>query len=149
MRTLPDAELDAAASSQSRARRMRAPLLLGGGVFAATLVLHFRDPHQGGSYGFCPTALLGFDCPGCGGLRAVNHLSNLDLAAALSSNALLVVLTPVAVLCWAVWTKQRWLGQRRSWRIPRRFARFALVVLIVFSIARNLTVFDWTVWLHS
>ena len=46
--------------------------------------LHFRDPHASGSWGFCPwLALTGLYCPGCGGLRAVNDLTNGDLLGAL------------------------------------------------------------------
>ena len=70
---------------------LRTPLLTIGGLAAATVALHFRDPHSQYSWGMCPSAALGLSCPGCGGLRAVNDLTNGDLAGAASSNLLLVV----------------------------------------------------------
>ena len=54
--------------------RMRSPLLAIGGLSAATLALHVRDPHESYSWGICPSAAMGLSCPGCGGLRAVNCL---------------------------------------------------------------------------
>ncbi|MPZ97381.1 MAG: DUF2752 domain-containing protein, partial [Propionibacteriales bacterium] len=52
--------------------RLALPLLSGAAVLAAVAVLHVRDPHASGSYGFCPwLALTGTYCPACGGLRAV------------------------------------------------------------------------------
>ena len=33
------------------------------------------------SWGLCPSAALGFSCPGCGGLRAVNDLTHGDVGA--------------------------------------------------------------------
>ena len=41
------------------------PLLTGGLVGGATIALHFRDPHESGSWGYCPfNALTGLYCPG-------------------------------------------------------------------------------------
>ena len=75
----------------SRAQRLCSPALTFGGLALATTALRLRDPHTSGSWGFCPSKLLlGIDCPGCGGLRAVNDLTHLDVASAASSNLLLV-----------------------------------------------------------
>ena len=60
---------------------------------------------------------MGVYCPGCGGLRAVNDLTNGDLGAAASSNLLLVVLLPVAVLWLLRWSRGRWTDGCAS-RIP-------------------------------
>ena len=90
------------ARHETRTRRLQGPTLLAGGVLAASLLLHLRDPHQGGSYAYCPWLVLtGTYCPGCGGLRAVNDLTNGDLAAAASSNLLFIASLPVLVLWWA------------------------------------------------
>ena len=46
----------------------------------AAVLLHLRDPHEQGSYGFCPfLALTGHPCPGLRGLRAVNDLTHGDV----------------------------------------------------------------------
>ena len=67
--------------------RMRGPLVTAGVVGGLTLALHFRDPHAAGSWGFCPWLRADrLYCPGCGGLRAVNDLTNGDVLGAASSN---------------------------------------------------------------
>lgn len=110
-------------------------------VGTATVALRLRDPHQPGSWGFCPTKLLtGLDCPGCGGLRAVNDLTHGDLAAAASSNLLLVTLVPVAVLLWVAWLRARWLDKDvlpDHWWRPAAMA--LAVATVAFAVARNLS----------
>ena len=98
-------------ASPSRARRVAPPLLLAGGALAASVALHVRDPHEAGSWGLCPWLLLtGTACPGCVGLRAVHDLTNGDLAAALSSNALLVASLPLLAAVWTRAVLTRWRG---------------------------------------
>ena len=92
----------------SRWERVRSPALTIGGLAAATVALHVRDPHTRYSWGMCPSAALGLSCPGCGGLRAVNDLTHGDLAAAASSNLLLVGRDPVAVVVLGLW----WAGRQ-------------------------------------
>ena len=82
------------ARSVSRRQWVLAPALTIGGLALATVALHVRDPHQHGAWGLCPSAAMGVYCPGCGGLRAVNDLTNAHVGAAASSNLLLVVLMP-------------------------------------------------------
>jgi len=135
---LPDA--------RQRSRRLRGPVLLAGGVLTASLLLHLRDPHHAGSYGFCPWLLLtGTYCPGCGGLRAVNDLSRGDLAAAASSNLLLVVTIPVVVAIWGTVVVDRWRGVVR--RVDsRRHVQWAVAfvgVALLFAVVRNLPFGSW------
>ncbi|WP_241153919.1 DUF2752 domain-containing protein [Nocardioides pantholopis] len=131
---------------RTRRERMLAPALTIGGLGAATVALHVRDPHVGGSWGVCPTALMGFACPGCGGLRAVNDLTHLDLAAAASSNLAFVVAAPFLVVGLALWALGRWRG-RPLLRVPaaavQPVAFTALVLLLVFSVLRNLPAGSW------
>ena len=131
----------------SRARRMAAPLLSAGVVGGLTLALHYRDPHVQGSWGFCPVrALTGLDCPGCGGLRAVHDLTNLDLAAAASSNLLLVLMVPVVLGLWLAWTRRAWRQDRpllATVRRPMLWGQVALLVITVFAVVRNLPVGGW------
>jgi hypothetical protein len=82
---------------------------------------------------------MGFYCPGCGGLRAVNDLTHGDVGAALSSNVIVVALIPVATLLLAVWAVDRWRGDTRSvpWRRLRPIVLAMVTVLIVFTVMRN------------
>ncbi len=132
---------------RTRFERLRSPLLTGGLVGGLTIALHFRDPHSPGSWGFCPFyALTGLYCPGCGGLRAVNDLTNVDLVGAASSNLVFVALVPLIVLWWVRWTGRAWTGHPTSGVASRRagvaIAVFA-VVLMVFGVLRNLPMGSW------
>ena len=135
-------------ASPSRARRVAPPLLLAGGALAASVALHVRDPHEAGSWGLCPWLLLtGTACPGCGGLRAVHDLTHGDLAAAVSSNALLVVSLPLLAAVWTRAVLTRWRGPAPA-PAPApapdnpAFALWAggvaLVVVLLFWLVRNL-----------
>jgi hypothetical protein len=132
------------------------------GVLGASILLHLRDPHASGSYGFCPWLIVtGTYCPGCGGLRAVNDLTRGDLASAASSNLLFVGSIPLLVLLWARWLRDRWAGDRWAADRPSRdqgagarrpvgerralaYGAAALAVAIAFAIARNT---PWGGWL--
>lgn len=129
----------------SRRQRLRAPLVTAAGLGAAALALHLRDPHVPGSWGYCPSAALGFWCPGCGGLRGVNDLTHGDVVAAASSNLLLVVLGPVVLLGLAVWTHDRWRGRSRSLPQPLVLAACAVVVVltVAFTVLRNTPAGAW------
>ena len=140
------AVLPAGHETRTRVQRLQGPTLLAGGVLAASLLLHLRDPHQGGSYAYCPWLLLtGTYCPGCGGLRAVNDLTDGDLAAAASSNLLFVASLPVLVLWWASTVRDRWQGRVRQ-VAARRHGMLAvgfLVVALAFAVVRNLPFGAW------
>jgi len=124
-----------------RGERLRGPLLTLGGLAAATVALHVRDPHTAYSWGVCPLyALTGVYCPGCGGLRGVNDLSDGHLGAAASSNLLLVLLAPVALVLLARWTVAAWHGRptRVVPPVPRWLGTSFAVLVVVFTVARNL-----------
>jgi hypothetical protein len=95
-----------------RGRRLLAPLAVGGAALLGAAYLGVVDPNEPGHYPLCPTqALLGVDCPGCGGLRCVHALTRGDLVGALDHNALAVlVLLPLAVISWALWVRREWQG---------------------------------------
>ena len=125
----------------SAARRVLAPLGAAAAAGVTTLALQLRDPHVHGSLGLCPfKAITGWDCPGCGGLRAVNDLTRGDVAGAISSNLLLVSSLPVLAVLWTRSFAQRWRGVRRP--LPQPAAGFlaavAVVVVLVFWVVRNL-----------
>jgi hypothetical protein len=126
---------------RSRAERMRTPLLAIGGLAAATLALHVRDPHVSHSWGVCPLyALTGLYCPGCGGLRGVNDLTDGHVGAAASSNLLLVLLAPVAIVLLGRWAYASWRGQeiRVVPPIPRWLGTTLILGAVVFTVLRNL-----------
>lgn len=134
------------ALATSRRRRIVAPAVTLGALTAVTVALHFRDPHEQGSWGICPSAALGVYCPGCGGLRAVNDLTKGDLLGAASSNLLFIVLAPFLAAGLAVWAVDSWRGVRRqppSWLRIRSVQYAALAVVVLFVVARNLPFGAW------
>lgn len=127
-----------------RARRLRAPVLTLAGLAVATTAVALRDPHVQGSWGVCPSAAVGIDCPGCGGMRAVHDLTHLRLAEAASSNLALVVALPVVVLLLLRWTADRWRGaERGSSVLTTPLLTVAAVLVVVFAVLRNLPAFGW------
>jgi hypothetical protein len=74
---------------------------------AAVAVLFVFDPSTAGFFPVCALhELTGWQCPGCGGLRAVHQLSHGHIAAAWRLNPFVVGLLPVAL----------WLGVREAAR---------------------------------
>ncbi|HJQ04027.1 MAG TPA: DUF2752 domain-containing protein [Nocardioides sp.] len=131
---------------QRRGRRMVPPALVAGGLAAATIALHLRDPHQHGSWGVCPTyALFGVYCPGCGGLRAVNDLTDLHLGAAASSNLLFIASLPLLAFFFVRWVHGCWTGEH--WQPSQRAVNLGGVaigvLMVVFTVLRNTTAGAW------
>lgn len=134
------------ADTQRRWRSLVLPAGVAGTVVTATVALHLRDPHVQGTWGICPTkAVLGFECPGCGGLRAVNDLTNLQLLDAVSSNLVFVASIPVLAYVFARWSMGRWRG--RAWDPSERAMNWSgltiVVVLTVFTVLRNVPAGAW------
>lgn len=130
----------------SRLRRLSPPLLLAGGLLLGSVALHLRDPHQAGSWGFCPWVVLtGTWCPGCGGLRAVNDLTRGDVAAAASSNLLFVASLPLLAVMWGRSVRDRWTGVRHALPSPvvHVLGAVAVVAIVVFWVVRNLPSAGW------
>jgi hypothetical protein len=124
-----------------RSERLRPPLLTAGSLGLATLALHVRDPHVSHSWGFCPLyALTGVYCPGCGGLRGVNDLTNGHVGQAASSNLLLVLALPFAAVFFVRWTYGAWTGRdvRAIPALPRSVTTGLLLLVLVFTVLRNL-----------
>lgn len=138
----PDAT--SAPDGASRRQRMRAPVATLAGLAVATTAVALRDPHVQGSWGLCPSAALGFSCPGCGCMRAVHDLTHLRLLDAASSNLFFVAALPVVVLLLGRWVVDRWRGVERgtsAWTHPLLVV--AGVVLVVFTVLRNVPAFGW------
>ncbi|RNM16005.1 DUF2752 domain-containing protein [Nocardioides pocheonensis] len=122
-------------------RRIGRPLAAAGAVATATLALRLRDPHVHGSWGFCPfKAITGWDCPLCGGLRAVNDLGHGQVGAAAHSNLLFVgLLLPVALVLWVAAVRRGWTGKGEplSPRMINRLTLALAAVAVVFTVYRN------------
>jgi hypothetical protein len=118
-------------------RRRAAALVSGALVGAAVLAL--VDPAVPGRYPLCPSrALLGIDCPACGGLRGVHAALHGDVGQALDHNLLLVVVLPLAA-AWLVATALPLVGRPPlTWRPPRWVVIVGVVVAATFAVARNL-----------
>jgi hypothetical protein len=131
---------------RSTTELFRAPAVLGMAGAGALVVLHLRDPHESGSYGFCPfLAVTGHPCPGCGGLRAVNELTHGDIMGALSSNLLAVGLLALLTVAWAAWVVRRARGSDDRMPVVRdRTLVLVLVVALAFGVLRNT---PWGAWL--
>jgi hypothetical protein len=122
-------------------RRFHWPIWLGlVGLAVALFVLWKFEPRGQFFYPQCwMYRMTGFQCPGCGGLRATHALLNGDIAAAWKLNPLVVGLAPVAGW-FAMIAALRW------WRgitLPNPFGhRYAIAVfiglLVGFGIGRNL-----------
>jgi len=122
--------------------RASLPAILLAGLMIA---FYFKDPVEV-IFIHCPFyQLTKLHCPGCGSLRALYHLAHIDLAQALSMNALTVMLLPAVF--WLVAQDLR--GQFYPLpAVPGKFKVFFgwLVVVLVFSfwIVRNVPVYPFS-----
>ena len=106
---------------------------------AAAAVLYLFAPDQHRFYPRCLFyALTGWQCPGCGGLRAMHSLLHGNVGAAFTYNPLLVSLVPVALgtALWLVFQK----SSGKSLRLPIKPLCLWLLlgVGVVFAVVRNL-----------
>jgi Protein of unknown function (DUF2752) len=116
-----------------------AVMLLGAGVAA---LLFFFNPAEHGFFPRCYfRAFTGWDCPGCGGLRAAHQLLHGEVRAAFTLNPLLVLALPLLGYFAVRFLLARFLGRQ----LPQPFRSghwiwVAAVVVVAFGVARN---FPW------
>jgi hypothetical protein len=121
-------------------RQQRVLLFAGiAGLAAACVVLFFFDPER---YHFYPVCVFhevtGWECPGCGGLRATHQLLHGNIAAAWHFNAMVVLLAPAAA-----WFALREVVRQTTGRIlpgsPARpaFLWTVLPAFVLFAVLRN------------
>ncbi|MDB6020508.1 MAG: hypothetical protein JWQ04_365 [Pedosphaera sp.] len=107
---------------------------------AAGLVLFLFDPSRHGFYPRCTLyTTTGLYCPGCGSLRALHHLAHGHLLTALHYNPLLILSLPFVAFI-SLRRTLNWLGGRPmpSFNLQPKWLAAAVIVLIVFTILRNL-----------
>lgn len=137
------------AALQATTRSKTTALLAVGLVGSACVYTAVADPNTSSAFPQCPLRLLtGVDCAMCGGLRAVHALTGGDIIRAASQNLLVVILAPLALWAGAQWFAAQW-GRRLPGPPVRPWMAVALlVVAVVYSVARNLSVGPGP-WLHS
>lgn len=126
-----------------RWRRLIGVASVGIAAVAASGYVWAVDPNSPGHYPVCPTrALLGIDCPGCGGLRGMHDLMHGNVTGALDHNFALIVIVPAALVLWALWAWRSWSGSyppvsSSAFRWRTRAAIASLIALLVFGVVRN------------
>lgn len=139
------AERGRAAADVARPRlpALLGPLTLGAGAVMGAAVLGTFSPHQPGIYPTCPSlALTGFYCPGCGTLRAIHDLWNLDLAGAWSMNPLALVVLPFVIASWVAWLQRAATGRPRRYLSAPWVPNLLLVVTLAYWVLRNVPVLE-------
>ncbi len=124
-----------------RLRRIAPALATALAVALAAGYVWAVDPNTGGGYPTCPTqAILGIDCPACGGLRGSHSLLRGDLAGAADNNIALFVLLPALAVVWFRWVASAWRGSPAASVPAGPPSRLLIAVLIavgVFGVVRN------------
>ena len=130
--------------------RWWAPAMVGAGLAAGCGVILAVDPQDSGVPICWSQAFLGVDCPLCGGLRCTNALLRGDIAAALDHNVLAAAALPVLAVLWAVWLYRSIRGETfRLPRLPRWLIGVAAVLVVAFTVVRNIDASGWVGWLGS
>jgi len=109
----------------------------GSAVLLLGLVLTYYPPGSPGMPGCLFHRLTGLFCTGCGITRATYAMSHGDIAGAIAMNPLAVLAAPIVILLWL----NEGLGRRgtiEKMATPLRDARFWMVLVLAFTVARNL-----------
>ena len=118
-------------------------------AFAATpclVLLLVRNPEDSGLFPPCPfRALTGYNCPGCGTLRALHQLLNGHLLTAINHNPLTVFFLPFVVYAWLAAIVVGIRGPKLpTVFIPAGWIWALLVAVIAFGVLRNLPVLPFS-----
>ncbi|HMJ91645.1 MAG TPA: DUF2752 domain-containing protein [Candidatus Acidoferrum sp.] len=114
-------------------------------ITSAALLYRF-NPIEHGFYPRCMFRIVtGWDCPGCGGLRATHQLLHGNVRAAFDLNPLLVCVLPIAAVfvVWWMRTKEQSRSCASFLQNPKLLWSLAAIV-IAFGLLRNL---PWRIWL--
>lgn len=125
-----------------------ARIFLWAGLTAAAglaAVMFFFNPAEHGFFPRCFFRMAtGWDCPGCGGLRAAHQLLHGEVRAAFALNPLLVLALPLAAYFFARFLLERFAGKK----LPQPFQSvkwlwLVAAVVVAFGVLRN---FPWRQW---
>jgi hypothetical protein len=121
-------------------KRALLALLTTAAVLAVAGVLFIFDPAQGGFYPSCMFHnLTGLNCPGCGSLRALHHLTHGEILVAFRSNPLLMTLLPLFAFIGVRWLQHgRGPFENDSIFLRPATAWTLLAATLVFTVLRNL-----------
>ena len=109
------------------------------GLLGGSWVLYNFSPAEHSFYPRCVFHLLtGWQCPGCGGTRALYHLLHLHMGEALRYNALITALAPLALAWFVYWYATLiFRGEAPDVRISRPIAVSLYFIVVFFVVARN------------
>jgi len=114
------------------------------GFAAFTGYVYLIDPDKGGVYPLCPSrTILGLDCPACGGLRGTNALLHGRIREALDHNLLLPLLLATIAIAAGSWMLPLFGRPARTVHVPRWLLVTIGVVVVAFTVTRNLPGFDY------
>jgi len=117
---------------------------LGLTVVGAGAVVFFFNPSTHGFYPVCLFhRLTGWNCPSCGGTRALYALLHGDWRLALKDNALFVFLALAAALRGAWWGAGKLRHRPGGQFFPARYVWPLLATAAAFTVLRNLPVFGF------
>ena len=103
-------------------------------------VFFFFDPVRTSFYPSCMFhKLTGLNCPGCGGLRALHHLTHGNLVTAFHCNPLLIALLPFLAALLLNWIKRgRDAFDSKTLLFRPATLWTLLAITLVFTVLRNL-----------
>ena len=117
-------------------------IVLGAAALGAGAVVFFFNPSMHRFYPVCLFhELTGWNCPGCGGTRAVYALLHGNFALAVKDNALFVVLLAAATGRGIWFAVKKIRRQPVGTFVPVRVLWAALAMAAVFTVLRNLPAF--------
>jgi len=80
-------------------RKVAFRIIVISGLLTLSVIYYIFDPLGSPYFPRCPFLVLtGLQCPGCGSQRAIHHLLNFELIAAVKANALVVLFLPYILL---------------------------------------------------
>lgn len=112
-------------------------IALAAALVTGCTLLMVRDPHVPGSYGACPSLLLGVACPGCGGLRATSELLHGEWGAAWAYNPIVFLALPAAIALILRWGLDA-AAHRPAWAPSLRLIAVVFISVAAYGIARNI-----------